>query len=416
MIIFQLNIIFFYTPIVLKVSITMKSTGIIVEYNPMHNGHIHHLQETKKMTNADVIIAIMSGNFLQRGEPALLPKYTRAEIALNQGVDIVIELPYPFATQKAEIFANGAISLLKALQVDQLVFGSESGNIEDLQTLSTQNQQLIQENIKSEMKKGVSYPKALSSILALQSDISLPNNILGMHYIEAINRQQANIFPKTIIRTGSQYHDETITGQIASATSIRKSLIQNHYSMQEITNTVPDYTFSKMEQYFKSNNLFHHWELYFPFLQYQVLSSTNLKLEKVYEAEEGLENRLISAMKESTSFDELMSKLKTKRYTWNRLQRLCLHTLLDVTKENMLPYHTEVPFIRLLGMTSNGQQYLSSIKKEIQIPIVANTKSHTHPLIELEKKATAVYYSVLPSEQRIHAIRNEWFHQPIIIK
>lgn len=395
----------------------MKSAGIIVEYNPMHNGHLHHLNETKNKTGADVIVAVMSGNFLQRGEPAILPKYVRTEIALQQGVDIVIELPYPFATQKAETFANGAVSILEVLKIDQLCFGSESGNTNDLKILSLQNKQSIDKNIKSEMKKGVSYPTAVSSILSnsnLNTDISLPNNILGMHYIDAIERQHSKIIPMTIPRIGANYHDETFVGQFASATSIRNSIIFGEKSFEEISTVVPRYTLDVMEQYYHANSLFHHWELYFHLLQYQVLSSTNSMLKEIYEAEEGLENRLISAMTKSNSFKELMMNLKTKRYTWNRLQRLCLHTLLQVTKEEMKDSSYAVPYIRLLGMTTNGQKYLSSIKKNLQVPIVANAKSLSHPFIELEKKATAVYYSVLPPELRLKAIRDEWFHQPII--
>lgn len=392
----------------------MKSAGIIVEYNPMHNGHILHLEETKKRTNADVIIAVMSGNFLQRGEPAMLPKYIRTDIALQQGVDIVIELPYPYATQKAETFANGAISILNTLKVDELCFGSESGEINELQALSVQYNHVISSHIKKEMKKGISYPAALSNTLSSKdSTPTLPNNILGMHYIEAINRQQANIIPKTIKRVGSNYHDETFNGHIASATSIRKSLFQE-YNLESIQSVVPSEVHTQIEHYLSTYRLLHHWELYFPFLQYQVLSSTKDILQHIYEAEEGLENRLISVMKESNTFAEFMSTLKTKRYTWNRLQRLCLHTLLQVTKDDMQCCTEQVPFIRLLGMTKNGQKYLSSIKKGISIPIVANTKSLTHPLIEMEKKATAVYYSVLPAELRLNAIRDEWFHHPII--
>lgn len=393
----------------------MKVAGIIVEYNPMHNGHILHLQETKKITNADVVIAVMSGNFLQRGEPAILPKYIRTEIALQLGVDIVIELPYPFATQKAETFANGAISLLNTLQVNELCFGSENGNIDDLQSIADISQKLTNSQIKKEMKKGISYPKAISNILPSNNsfvDTSLPNNILGMHYINAITSQQASILPKTISRIGSNYHDETFTNHIASATSIRKTLLNK--SLEDIEMTVPNITYQKLKQYYEINKLLHHWELYFPYLQYQVLTSNHLG--NIYEAEEGLENRLLHKIKESTSFEQLMLKLKTKRYTWNRLQRFCLHNLLQVTKDEMNCYTTDIPYIRLLGMSQTGQQYLSSIKKDLHIPIVANTKSFSHPLIELEKKATAVYYSILPSDIRIQSIRDEWFHQPIIMK
>lgn len=214
----------------------MKAVGIIVEYNPFHNGHSYHLQAAKEVAQADIVIAVMSGNFLQRGEPALVSKWYRTKMALLGGVDIVIELPYQFASQKAETFANGAISILDAIGCQALCFGSESGNISSfLETIDflAVNQDIYDENIKRFIQTGVSYPKALSlSFQAMSStnhlvDLAKPNNILGYQYIKALKQQKSLIKPLTIRRKNADYHDEHFaTETIASATSIRKALFQ----------------------------------------------------------------------------------------------------------------------------------------------------------------------------------------------
>ncbi len=400
----------------------MKASGIVVEYNPFHNGHLYHIQETKKLTQCDVLIAVMSGNFLQRGEPALLPKYTRAKMALLAGVDIVIELPYAYATQKAETFAQGAISILQALHTKEMCFGSESGEIEDFFTLIQQkeeSQHIFQAKIQEQMKLGVSYPKALStalaSIVTSPLDVSLPNNILGMHYVEAIKEQNNLILPRTIKRFGSNYHDTTFHHDIASATSIRKTLLEENMDVNSIQAVVPESTADIMEQYQQKHATFHFWELYFPYLQYALLTKTKEELQKIYEAEEGLENRLLSHIITSHTFEEFMTGIKTKRYTWTRLQRLLVHIFTNTTKEQMKLANGDVPYLKLLGMTKKGQRYLSSIKKNISVPLVANSKSFSHPLLTLDQKATAAYYSPLPSHVRIEAMRAEWNQPPIII-
>ena len=230
----------------------MKSVGLIVEYNPFHNGHAYHLQASKVAAQADVVIAVMSGNFLQRGEPALVSKWQRTKMALLNGVDIVFELPYRFATQKAETFAFGAVSILDAVHCESLCFGSESGDLSDfLQTIDylKEQQNPYNENIKSYLDTGVSYPKALS--LAFQQlpaadnylDLAKPNNILGLEYIKAIQQQKCAVRPLTIARKNADYHDEHFaSATIASATSIRKAIFTNDNSQTNIDQYVPEQT------------------------------------------------------------------------------------------------------------------------------------------------------------------------------
>ncbi|HAF0292610.1 TPA: nucleotidyltransferase, partial [Salmonella enterica subsp. enterica serovar Typhimurium var. 5-] len=260
----------------------MKAVGVVVEYNPFHNGHLFHLQQAKKQSNADIAIAVMSGNFLQRGEPALVSKWARTNMALAAGVDIVFELPYRFATQHAEIFAEGAVSILSAAGCSTLCFGSESGDLDSfMKTIEflDKNNEHFQEYIKAFTSQGYSYPKSIS--LSFQSlspsldtyiDISSPNNILGLHYIQAIIRQKSNMKPDTITRKSAGYHDEHFSSEtIASATSIRKALFGEGREIDAIQRLVPRSTFEELSMYMREYGGFHSWESYWPLLRYKLL-------------------------------------------------------------------------------------------------------------------------------------------------
>ncbi|NSL50762.1 nucleotidyltransferase [Calidifontibacillus erzurumensis] len=401
----------------------MKAVGIIVEYNPFHNGHYYHVQETRKVTGADVVIAVMSGNFLQRGEPALVSKWTRTKMALEGGVDLVIELPYAFATQKAEIFAYGAAFLLDALQVDCLCFGSESGDINAFKhtvKMVKAKKKEIDDYIQNAKKQGKSYPRLASE--AYQSlqlsnnvvDLSQPNNILGYHYLEALDRLQSHINPFTIKRKKANYHDhEFADNRFASATSIRKALIANGSYLKEIQDVVPKTTYNHLQNYYQDFEMYHFWEDYFPFLKYRLLSTTAAELRQIYEIEEGLEHRLIHLISESATFHEFMTKLKTKRYTWTRLQRICVHILTNTTKEQMKAVAIHPTYIRLLGTNLIGQAYLNKIKKNISLPIVSRLASFSNEQIALDIRAANIYASCLREKQRSKMIRNEFAQPPI---
>ncbi|MEH7382409.1 nucleotidyltransferase [Bacillus sp. JJ1533] len=403
----------------------MKAVGVIVEYNPFHNGHKYHLDETIRKTNAECIIAVMSGNFLQRGEPALVSKWTRTKMALEAGIDIVIELPYAFATQKAQIFANGAISLLSALHCKEVCFGSENGTIHDFEAtveFMKKNQQTYDYNTRQYVKEGYSYPKAAS--LAYSSlanyktyvDLSKPNNILGYHYVKAIHDQNSSIKAETIMRTSADYHDETFShDSIASATSIRKSLFSAEKKIDEIKNFLPDSTAEWLSFYYEENRLFHRWEDYFTLLKYKLLTSTSSELANIYEAEEGIENRLLTYISEAISFQDFMEKIKTKRYTWTRLQRLCVHILTNTTKEQLKPINENpiATYIRLLGMSQKGQRYLNNIKKDVQLPILSKAAGFSDELFLLDWKAAQTYLAIFPEPHRSQLLRQEYATPPI---
>ena len=404
----------------------MKSVGLIVEYNPFHNGHAFHLQASKEAANADVVIAVMSGNFLQRGEPALVSKWYRTRMALLNGVDLVFELPYSFAVQKAETFANGAISILEAAGCESLCFGSENGDIAAfLRTVTflDEKQQPFNEKIKHFIKTGVSYPKATA--LSYQEladsenflDLAKPNNILGFQYIQAINRQKSKLRPLTISRKNADYHDEHFASEtIASATSIRKAIFAEESKSANIKQYVPEPTYQILQEYKHHYGGFHRWENYWELLQYRLITSSPGELKEIYEMEEGLENRLTKAAIESSSFQEYMEAVKTKRYTWTRLQRLAVHILTNAKKEELKRNSEKAAYVRLLGMTAAGKEYLNKMKKQFSLPLVTKLSTYNGTEIQQDIKAARVYAMVYPSRQRNKMLQQEFKQPPIFIQ
>lgn len=397
----------------------MKIAGVVVEYNPLHNGHLYHLQQTRKKIKPDLLIAVMSGNFLQRGEPAILSKWRRAEFAIKAGIDLVIELPYAYATQKAQVFAWGAVSLLHALGTTDLCFGSEEGQIEVIDhtyELLNTHHSAYQQTLKKLMKEGLSFPKAQS--LAFQSlalnpdetaDLSKPNNILGFHYVEASHKLEGALTCHTIQRTGANYHDSEIgQASIASATAIRRHLLETNGEWEDLEEFVPFYTAEALRDAARKEEL-RSWEDYFPFLKYRILTDSNDDLFQIYEAEEGLENRLKKAIDKADSYAALMKAIKTKRYTWTRLQRFLTHVLTQTTKADLSrAYHLEKPnYIRLLGMSERGQQYLNQKKEPFSIPLISRVGKEEAIMLERDLIAAKCYQIVPTSE------KNEFQQSPI---
>lgn len=383
------------------------------------------MQQTKKLTQSDIIIAVMSGPFLQRGEPALISKWYRTKMALANGVDLVVELPYVFATQKAETFANGAISILNALRVSEICFGSEDGQIENFyNTISVQKNEEETFNylVKQFMDAGNNYAKATSDafshILTSEKniDMSQPNNILGFQYMKAILSQNSSIQAQTIKRFASHYHDETFNDQhIASATSIRKQLFSEEGSFTTIEPFLPQATTSLLANYKQNYGILHNWEQYFSFFKYRLMTMSPGDLRHIYEIEEGLEHRILSKIQNSSSFYSFMEALKTKRYTWTRLQRACTHILTNTTKEEIRSANIEqhAPYIRLLGMSQKGQTYLSKNKKKIELPILTHTKTFDHAALDIEKKANSVYFSIMHEPLRTQLLKQDITHHPV---
>ncbi|GGB57462.1 nucleotidyltransferase [Fictibacillus barbaricus] len=377
----------------------MKATGVVVEYNPFHNGHYYHLQETKNVSGADCVIAVMSGNFLQRGEPALLSKWKRTKMALLGGADLVIELPYSFATSHAPRFAYGSIYLLQSLGAESFCFGSESGDgalFNETHDLVNSQNYTYQAKLREFIDTGLSYPsaaarayEALETPLAL--DLSKPNNILGFEYVRASRELGFRIKPLTIKRKNADYHDVLLgKGDIASATAIREAVFSS--DIRKAKHYMPSFTFDLLAEEQSVKGTLMNWERLYPLLRYQLLSSSPSEINTFYEVEEGLEYRMIDAMRSCDSFESFMKQLKTKRYTWTRLQRACLHVLNKIRKEDMLALLESPPgYIRVLGMTGKGREYLRSVKKSIDLPLVTTVSKHDFAGLEMEAKTSLVY-------------------------
>ncbi len=403
----------------------MNACGLIVEYNPFHHGHAYHIQEAKKETGADCMIAVMSGAFLQRGEPAIIDKYYRTKAALGAGIDIVIELPYAFAVQNSDLFAKGAVQSLNEIGVSSICFGSESGDISHFTTsYSTFKEKapIYQETLHHYLAKGMSFPEASRHAyqkigLANQAiDLTQPNNILGFSYVKTILEHDLPIQATTIKRTKSNYHDTSITNPIASATSIRKQLLKDQDITEEVRETIPTETIRQLTAYKEIAGRWHTWEDYFQLLHYRVLTTPLEMLATIHGVDEGLEHRIKKTAKHATSFEGWMHAIKTKRYTWTRLQRMFVHILTNTTKEDIkkIMGQSSVPYIRLLGLTQTGRDYLNIQKKQTDIPIISKPYKTMDPLFFLEEQASNAYYSILPPE-RFNMLRKQEIQPPIII-
>ena len=379
----------------------MQAVGLVVEYNPFHNGHLHHVQQAKLSTQADVAVAVMSGQFLQRGEPALVDKWHRTKMALASGVDVVIELPYIFSTAQANQFASGAVQLLQATQCSYLAFGSEQGSIKPFLNsyhLIDSNRVIYDQIIRESVQQGKSYPQALHAAYEKLKqlnpnsyiDLAQPNNILGFHYVEAIKKHQCTMKPATIQRIAAGYHDAIdVDSEIASATGIRQALFSGQ-SLQEIAHYLPPTSVQQLNNWQQTHGQFTSWESFWPLLKYAILRHTPAQLKRFADVTEGLENSLIKHARASETYVEFMNALKSKRYTWTRLQRMLTHIFTGVTKEQLHAY-AEPSYIRILGMTEAGQKYISTIKKSLTLPLISRVAAVHDPILEIDLHATEMY-------------------------
>lgn len=338
----------------------MKKIGIICEYNPFHNGHIYHINKIKETFKDSMIIAVMSGNFTQRGIPSILSKNEKTTIALNNNIDLVVELPTIYATQGADIFAYGAVSILNELKVDYLVFGSESNDIkklEDIAEFQLKNS-TYHEKVKNYLKEGFNYPTAMAKALE-NNNISTPNDLLGLSYIKAIKILNSNIIPLTIKRT-NDFHSKDLDDVISSATAIREAISNKN----DIKKYVPAEVLNILKEK-KEIDFFH-------FLKYKIITE-GPNIKKYLTVDEGIENRIIKVIKDCNSLDELIKKIKTKRYTYNKLSRMFIHILCSITKDDAIE-NKEISYIRILGFNPTGQQHLNKIKKELIVPLIVTEK------------------------------------------
>ena len=326
--------------------------GIIGEYNPFHNGHLYHIKKVKEMFPNDIICLVLVGNFLNRGDVSVIEKYDKTHLALEYGVDLVVELPTTFAIQSADIYAYGAITILNHLKCNYLVFGSESNNLEALNKIADFQ---INNNIdiSEYVKKGYNYPTSLS--LAIQKKLNIkidsPNDLLGISYIKAIKKLNSQIKPITIKRT-NHYHDLETSGKISSATSIR-NLINNNENIEK-------YVPPKTLKYIKNINLNDFYQI----IKYKIMTDD---LTKYQDIDSNLSNSLKKHIAKANNIEELINLIKCKNYTYNKIKRCLVHILCCLYKNNY-----KIEYIHILGFNQKGKSYLNKIKKEVTLPLITN--------------------------------------------
>ena len=348
-----------------------KILGIIAEYNPFHNGHLYHLMQAKKETDCDYTIAIMSGSFTQRGEPALINKWSRAEAALLNGIDLVIELPTLYAISSAENYADGAIKLLDSLGIiDYLAFGAETSDINilnDFAEVLYKEPKEFKNILAEELKKGISFPKArenalmiyLNDIVKYANVLSSPNNILGIEYLKSLKKLKSSIEPIAIERMGSGHNDLEVSGNIVSATAIRNQVAKGDYSY--LSTNMPASSFSILEENIRHGHTVCGLEALNKEIIYTLRKMTIKELKELQDVSEGLENLLKKGANSCNVCSKLINNTLSKRYTQTRIQRILLYSLLDITKKDMQISKKVNPYARILGFNNNGKRLISEI-------------------------------------------------------
>ena len=379
--------------------------GIIAEYNPFHNGHLYHIEKVKEMFPDSPIILVLGGNFTERGDISILDKWEKTAIAIKNGIDLVVELPFPFSCASADIFAKGSIDILNYLGVTDLVFGSESDDIEGIKKLvETELSNPDFDNlVQVYLRMGYNYPTSLSKALEdITGDcFKLPNDILGISYVKAIYSNNYKITPHTIKRTNDYHSKELDNMSINSATSIREALLNN----KDIKESVPSITYS----YLKDKKI-PKLDDYFNLLKYKIISSNDLTIYNLVDS--GIATKLKKEILNSYSFDELINKVKSKNLTYSRLSRTLIYILCDYTKD-MAKEFKDIKYIRLLGFSNKGRDYLNKIKKAVDIPIISKFTREKDKMLEYEYKITKIYSLVFDKDKSKSIIEAEYKMKPI---
>ena len=347
----------------------MEVIGIICEYNPFHNGHLYHLKKIKELYPNSLIILVLNGYFLERGEISILSKEAKAKIALAHNADIILELPVIYGTQSADTFADISLKILNNFHVNKIIFGSESNEIEKIKEIaSKQLDEEYNKLVKEYLDNGLNYPTALAKALNIDFEF-LPNDLLGISYTKAIIQNNYNIEPITIKRT-SAYHDTSSNDHIVSASNIREKIKNN----EDISKYIP----INIKDFINNTN----YDNYFRLLKYKI--NTDNDLNEYLDVDEGIEYRLLEYINKSKNIDEFINNIKTKRYTYNKLNRMFIHILLSFLKTD----NVDIEYIRILGFNSNGKKYLNSIKENLEISTNINKDSIQY---KYELKASIIY-------------------------
>lgn len=359
-----------------------KVLAIICEYNPFHNGHLYQLTESIKNVNPDFVVCIMSGNFVERGNTALINKWARTEMCLNAGVDMVIELPTIYSISSAENFASGAIKILNSLNCDTyLSFGSESG---DIATLNKFAEILVKEPLEyvtmlnHELSKGLSFPKARENAMLLYINdirnsaniLSGSNNILGIEYLKQIIKTGNKISPITIKRIGTDYNSKTTANNIASATAIREMLLQK----KSVKKLMPEYAYSILKEELGNGRFVLDISQYEKQIIYKLRCMSIEQIANLPDVSEGLEYKIKEAANACNNLNSLMLMIKSKRYTMTRINRILLYALLDITKQDYINSQKSVPYTRVLGISQRGKLLLSELCGNKKLNVITSVK------------------------------------------
>ena len=392
--------------------------GIIAEYNPFHNGHLYHLTESKRKCNAKYVVAIISGNFTQRGDASIVNKFEKAKMAIENGIDMVIELPTLYSISSAENFADGAIKILNELNfITHISFGSESGNINQLNNIAsilTDEPEEFSKLLKEELRKGSSFPvarqNAIEKFLNLTNKnefnklLKSPNNILAIEYLKALKKTKSNITPITIERKNVDYYSENIVENFASSTKIRKEISKNlnmHTNIMDINNMsinnmdinnmdmnnmdanmdmflnscMPKKSYDIIKENIEKGNCIQGLKCFEDMIFYKLRSMQINEIKELPDVCEGLENVIKKASNETNSLEDLINKCKSKRYTRTRIQRILIYALLGITRQDMEMSENVNPYIRVLAVNKNGRELLSIINKTIVNKANINTNT-----------------------------------------
>ena len=374
-----------------------KILGVIAEYNPFHNGHLYHLQKSKELTNADYTIAIISGNFTQRGSTSVIDKWAKTQMALNNGIDLVIELPVLYSISSAENFADGAIKILSSLGVvNYLSFGAETSDINLLKCISNilcDEPKDFKIALSEELKSGLSFPKARENALikcfqlkdnisslklknnnsAIRDILSSPNNILGIEYLKALHKRNSSIKPVCISRYEADYNSTTITNNIASATAIRNLILSKDYNT--IKNLIPTSSYSTLTNCLNEGHIVPSLSCFEKEIIYVLRKMDIEEIANLPDVSEGLEYTIKKAANSCNNLSEVINLIKSKRYTSTRIQRILLYALLGITKDDMEMSKNVLPYARILGFNENGKKLISKISaKNPDIALITSVK------------------------------------------
>lgn len=407
----------------------MNISGIIVEYNPLHNGHLYHINKTKELTNCDALICVMSGNFAQRGIPSSIDKWTKTKMALSSGVDLVIELPAIYSVSSADFFSFGAVSLLNSLGiVNNICFGSEHGDINDIYSISNilLNEPVeFKSLLKTYLSKGIVYPLARSNALydylinsksetanlLLDNFLNSPNNILGIEYCKSLLKLNSSITPYTLKREGAPYNSTLLHNEFSSATSIRKFVKENG-SLTKLEGHVPSSVLAEILNLYSKNYEFTFEDSMFPYIKHKSATSKN-SLVNLPDVSEGLDNKIIKSLQNNSSYSSALIDIKSKRYTYTRISRiLCQYfigfDIFNSAKLRSMP----CPYARVLGFNSKGKSILKSIKSNSSIPLYTKLPKEANETLKLDIQATRAY-SIINSSI---SPNSDYLISPIIIE